>query len=412
MISGNNNEIISNILDLIKFLNSNTNILFQNLSSTTSYCEPTNTELMQDYLDRVTNNLKYLNNNGYIVYIDDNLELSKIGYPLNKFNLNLNIMYFFLNINLEIISVDDFKYLISDLKSAEIKGNLILFYQIDFNDVINVINLVIKNNYENIFNVLETLDNLKTKLDELNSIVSNISKIKEIFLYEIDINCKKCVKLCSNNSIINNMYINNINNIKNYFRDNYLLSLILNNTNLIEDFKYYINIPNINYSMLPKYFKYEDILYFRENDILYMSKDSITYYRIKNKYYKIINKNKFKDSHKTFKFIYELFFSNSEIIKNLLNIKNTLNNIFDNKIIQYKNNQIYFYSINYKQKFLLEIIDIGYFYVITDNYIEMKDIWEIYYNPNQNSIFSKKLYKITKLFENLLIKLKNKIISG
>jgi hypothetical protein len=415
-----NNIIFSNIVILEnnkKILNNFNNFLIQ--ISDIIYSEKYS--LLSNTLNNFTIDLLNYNSNGYFKFSTEStnsIRNNLYNIDLSKFNMETNIIYFFMNTSNNIDN-DTLVY-IMDLGTSIIFNNTyLLLYTIDLNPLINFINSKIFTiiNYQNINNVY--IDQIK----EFNNIILGIepllfklqyTKSNKIYNYQKEchnINSDTKPLLCKlqytkSNIIKFKLYINIFIKIKNNLCKCIQLSKSIN---LIQDLNYYNEIPNIDYEKLPESFKYQNIEYYRKNNILYLKKNDIIYYKQKNNdYYKIINNEILIDNEKIFKHIYEIFFLNSEIIILLKEIEECINSIYDNKIIKFIKSKIYFFEINncklYDNK-ILQIIDLFDLYIINNNFLELKDIWEYYYNVLMNSSFNLQLNNLYSDINSLLIKL-------
>ena len=461
----NNINLINNYFTIVNILNDNLEILMKifnmiSINEINSYDnmisinEINSYDKMLNLKINLTNILKNYSNLKYIKYYFNLSELTSdsiSSITLINFNMQLNIIYFYLNINPANTKV--INNILSINSNIILNGNYLLIYKIDLNSLFNTLDFLIINkpikiieyidilyNYYDIFKEFKTLlfnvQNYGLELQFINNSLSiPISNIPST----IPSTTPSITPSFNNSSttIINSQSITDLIELglqnKKYnqltIKDKlYLKLFILINKNLykclsftkfktsnfITDFLNYNNINNINYNLLPNKFIYDNTNeYYRENNILYLKINSNIYFRKKNINYILSNGLIKIDNSNTFKTIYEEYFSTTNIYKLLIEIKNLLNEIFDNKLIVYKFNKIYFHKLNKNynllcdddKKILLQIIDISYFYSINDNWIELKDIWEIYYLSLQNSLLDQKIILLIESIEKILQKI-------
>lgn len=370
------------------------------------------------------------NNNGYLIFfIDPDNQI--INDPtFKKFNLKPFTLYFFLNVvctDTELIQ--QFMYLIPNCISS---GNLMLLYSSDFLPIFETLDYLIIHQPFNIINETETvvlfekniityqviLENIRPYVLRMQLCVGKIDVEKIIETITQKIIAELAKLKCDIIKIICRLYL------KIFITTSNKLYTCLSYTNyktsnFVTDFIEYKTIPNINYNLLPNKFVYDNEIYeyYRHNNILYLKISNNVYFRKKKTNYKIIDGVELVDDLNTFKYLREIYFKDSNIINSLIDIKNLLNEIYDGLIIKYLDNKIYFYEIAKddnlitkniickKKIILIQIIDISYFFSINNNWIDVRDVWEIYYSPEQNLLIKQKLQLLIDSIEKLLMRL-------
>jgi len=423
----NINTIIDVINGLFLNFNNNDNINYENI----------NYENILKIKNDIITTLIQFSNSDYIKFYTNtsNLTSNSISQiTLSKFNMGINIIYFYLNINPN--NIDIINQVVSLDSSIIFFGNYLLFYTIDLNLLFETIDylysvrplninnqIVVIYDYFNVIKLLQvSLENIikyALSLQYNNDVINNKGGTTTTIVQNITqkINTELLNLKCNSLKIKNKLYLKMFLTISDKL---YTCLSYTNyqNSGFIIDFINYNIITNIDINRLPNIFVYDTIYeYYRRNNILYLKISNNIYFRKKNTNYKIINGLEVIDDLNTFKYLREIFFSNSNILNLLLDIKNLINEIYDGLIIKYFDNKIYFYeiikdnnsitkNINCRNKLdLIQIIDISYFFSINNNWIDIKDIWEIYYSPSQNLMVQQKFQLLINSIEKLLTKL-------
>lgn len=249
-------------------------------------------------------------------------------------------------------------------------------------------------------NLIEKCKKLINATNTTNSIYQNNcnidikNTIDKINQFDNISNCSQ-KKIC-----LNELYIEEI--IYNY----YLVMFLLKSDNIIGD-KLFLDIKNNFYfnSDLNHYiWNKNSNQYYRENDYLKMvdGKTNIIYFKKNDEYFwEDNNSNIFVDENKNF------FDPNIELINlsNILkilyktaNIINFLYSIYNTTTIEYKDNNL-IYIKNQCGNYIF-CIDISFIYIIIDDYVYMKQLWEID-SINDLNIFFKKIFILNNNFINL-----------
>lgn len=189
-----------------------------------------------------------------------------------------------------------------------------------------------------------------------------------------------------------------------------LLNLINESNGLISDFDKLILLDN--YSTFKKdkdtQFVLNGILWLRINGILYMIKDNIYYFTKNDNFYKIINSISVLDSEKTFKTFNSLYLPESQIICIFEQICKNINKMFDNLILTIKNNNLVINYIDEKSaSYPIKLIDLSFFFSVTESYIYFKNVYEFYFNPLDNIIFVEKIKILILNFTQIINILQN-----
>ena len=450
ILETNNIDIINNDIKLSQ-------ILFQNITTISDVMNglflnlngdgdgDMNYENLLTIKNDMISTLLQFSNSGYIKFYANTSNLTSDNISqitLAKFNMENNIIYFYLNINPNNIDIINQVVLLDS--SIIFFGNYLLFYTIDLNLLFETIDylysvrpLNINNKIVIIYDYLELIKLFQVSLENIIKYALSLQYIDNIIGGStggggtigggestiIIQNITQKISTELSNLKCNSLKIKNKLYLKIFLTISEKLYTCLSYTNyqssgFITDFLKYNSITNINTNELPDKFLYDAIYeYYRQNNIIYLKILNDVYFRKKNTNYKIVNGLELIDELNTFKYLREIYFSDSNIIDLLLDIKNLLNEIYDGLVIKYLDNKIYFYeiikdynlitkNITRKNKInLIQIIDISYFFSINNNCIDVKDIWEIYYSPSQNLVLQQKFKLLINSIEKLLTNL-------
>ena len=435
-------------------------------------------QINYDNLSKIKNDiistLQNFSNSGYIKFYTTNPNLVSDNISqitLFKFNMSTNIIYFYLNVNPN--NIDTINIISTINPNVIFYDNYLLFYSIDLNLLFATIDFIILQKPLNMNNeikvIYEYADVLKLFLNTLDNITEYVLRLQLVDNGLNGINTSGTTSggttsggtttggtttggtttggtttggTVTNSTLITQTITQKINlelsntkcngiSIKNKLYLKIFLTISSNlytclsytnfqTSNFITDFLNFNLVPNVDSSSLPNKFIYNmNYEYYRENNILYLKISELIYLRKKRINYTIINGIEQIDSANTFKYLREIYFTNSNILNLLINIKDLLNEIYDGVIIKYLDNKIYFYEItkdinpiiiniiNKNKISLVQIIDISYFFSINNNWIDVKDIWEIYYSPSQNLLIQQKLKLLIDSIEKILNRLFN-----